>query len=157
LLEEQIESKKITINLDTSFLLRGEIGHLDPGEVIICPSKPDGVDFLKKYNAWGFINMSDFRKPKYFALYVGSPESSVKYFGEIETITKPIQSKDELTTIQEEDMDTFETGKRAIHLKPGSLIELRNPIPLRSKRRGLRGPKYSTLEKIKTAQKLSDL
>lgn len=156
LFETQIQpqSKKV---LHSPTLLRSEITNLAPGEVIVCPSKPDGVEFLKKYNAWGFINMSDHRRPKYFALYVGSPESSVKYFGEIESITKPIQSKDELTTIQEEDMDKFETGKRVIHLKPGSLIELRNPIPLKSKRRGLRGPKYSTLEKIKTAQELSDL
>jgi len=156
LFETQIQPKsKIVLHSPT--LLRDEIINLAPGEVIVCPSKPDGVEFLKKYNAWGFINMSDYRRPKYFALYVGSPESSVKYFGEIESITKPIQSKDELTIIQEEDMDKFETGKRVIHLKLGSLIELRNPIPLKSKRRGLRGPKYSTLEKIKTAQKLSDL
>lgn len=156
LFETQIQPKsKIVLHSPT--LLRGEITNLAPGEVIVCPSKPDGVEFLKKYNAWGFINMSDHRRPKYFALYVGSPESSVKYFGVIESITKPIQSKDELTTIQEEDMDTFEKGKRVIHLKPGSLIELGNPIPLISKRRGLRGTKYSTLEKIKSAKKLSDL
>jgi len=141
----------------TSSITRDVLSSLPPGEVIVCPSKPDGVEFLKKYNAWGYINMSGKRHPKYFALYVGSPESSVKFLGEIESITKPLQSLEEVKLIERKDWETFETGKRVIHLKTDSLIELKNPIPLKSKRRGLRGIKYSSLEKMIKAEKLSDL
>jgi len=44
-----------------------------------------GVEFLKKYNAWGFVTIN--KRVPYFALYVGKPESSVLYFGEVESIT----------------------------------------------------------------------
>ena len=77
LFETQIEVKERALQgpWETTSISRGELSSYPPGEVIICPSKPEGVEFLKKYNAWGFINMSSKKKPQYFALYVGSPES----------------------------------------------------------------------------------
>jgi len=103
-----------------------------PGEVIICPSKPDGVDFLEKYNAWGYVNVSKSRNPEYFALYIGAPKSAIIYFGEIDSISEPLTSKSEIPGISEEDIDKalFDKGKRIIFLKPNSLVKLENPVPL---------------------------
>ena len=136
---------------------RKELSKRSPGEVIICPSRAEGVEFLKKYNAWGFVNIGESRKPRYFALYVGVPESSVLYFGEIDSITQPLESKEELRRIQEEDMDKFARGKRVIHLKSNTLVNFADPIPIRTRRSGLRGIKYTTLEKLVNADNTDEL
>jgi predicted type IV restriction endonuclease len=127
---------------------RKDLSKKADGEVVLCPSRVEGIDFLKKYNAWGFINISKYRRPDYFALYVGRPESSVLYFSEIESITKPLESKEELIKILEEDMGTFETGKRVIHLKKDTLVAFKDPLPLKNKRMAPRALRYMTLKKL---------
>ena len=134
---------------------RNELATKPPGEVVLCPSKVEGVEFLKKYNAWGFVTMN--KQVPYFALYVGSPESSVLYFGEVESITKPIASKEDIQRIEEKDIESFPTGKRAIHLKPGTLVKLADPVPLKNRRIAPRGIRYTTLEKLMNANYAEDL
>jgi len=134
---------------------RNELATKPPGEVVLCPSKVEGVEFLKKYNAWGFVTMN--KQVPYFALYVGSPESSVLYFGEVESITKPIASKEDIQRIEEKDIESFPTGKRAIHLKPGTLVKLADPVPLKNRRIAPRGIRYTTLEKLVNANYAEDL
>jgi hypothetical protein len=126
------------------------------GEVVLCPSRIEGVEFLKKYNAWGFVKL---RKPDvpYFALYVGKPESSVLYFGEIESITQPLKSKDDLAKIREEDKSTFEPGKRVIHLKSGTLVKFEDPIPLSAKKIAPRSLMYTKLERLVQAKNIDEL
>ena len=136
---------------------REELSEKEPGEVLLCPSLPEGVAFLKKYNAWGFVRISSARAPRYLALYVGKPESSVLYFGDIESITQPLDSKQALHKIKEEDLETFETGKRVIHLKPGSLVRFKDPIPLKDRRKAPRGLRYTTLRKLIQADYVDDL
>lgn len=136
---------------------RKNLSEKPSGEVVLCPSRVEGVEFLKKYNAWGFVNMSRYRSPDYFALYVGRPKSSVLYFGEIDSITQPLRSKEELSKIREEDMKTFESGKRVIHLKPKSLVKFEDPVPLKDKRMAPRALRYTTLEKLIKAHYLEDL
>ena len=133
---------------DIPTIARRDLSGKQPGEVVLCPSKADGVAFLKKYNAWGFVNISKHRNPEYLTMYIGRPESSVLYFGEIDSITKPLKSKDELIQIQEKDRETFETGKRVVHLKPDTLVKFSNPIPLKNKKMAPRGLRYITLEKL---------
>ena len=134
---------------------RSQLSAYPLGEVLVSPSKPEGVEFLRKYNAWGFIRV--LRKPRYFALYVGRPESKLLYFAEIDRITDPIGAREEISMIQDQDMDTFEKGKQVIWLKPNSLKKFTDPIPLIDKRRGPRGPRYTTIEKIVNAKRFSDL
>jgi len=142
------EIKKIT---------RKELSKLTEAEVMICPSRIEGVDFLKKYKSWGFVNIGKGRDPKYFALYVGAPESSVKYFAEIQSITQPLESKEELNKILDEDTEEFEKGKQVINLKPETLVELEDQIPLRHKRKAPRGCRYSTLKKLIDAESIQEL
>lgn len=151
--EERIPPPKGKIQL----IVRKELSTKAPGEVIICPSRVEGVDFLQKYNAWGFVYIGKTRNPKYFALYVGVPESSVLYFGDIGSITQPLKSKEELRKIQEEDLETFQRGKRVIHLKPETLVKFKDPISLKTRRGGLRGIKYTTLEKLIKANYTDEL
>lgn len=137
-------------------ITRKELATKSPGEVVLFPSRIEGVEFLKKYNAWGFVTMSRKHVP-YFALYVGKPESSVLYFGEIESITQPLQSKEDLVKIQEKDTKTFEAGKRVIHLKPGTLVKFKDPISLKNKRSAPRGLRYTALEKLIQANNIEEI
>jgi hypothetical protein len=161
LLEEKAETpsslggKKLTSEIPS--ISRHEISTKPTGELILCPSRVEGFDFLKKYNAWGFVNISKDHNPKYFALYVGKPYSSVLYFAEIESVTQPLKSKEEINKIQKEDLDTFETGKRVIHMKSGSLVTLQDPLPLKNKRQAPRALRYSTLQKLINATFVEDL
>jgi len=152
---EEIERRRVAGDIPQK--KRKELSDKELGEVLLCPSRLDGVDFLKKYNAWGFIRMSKARAPRYLALYVGKPESSVLYFGDIESTTQPLKSRQDLEKIEEEDLETFETGKRVIHLKLGSLIKFKDPIPLKNKKAAPRGPIYTTLKKLIQANYVNDL
>lgn len=157
LFEKQSETVPIeTVEKELQLVTRDLLGATPSGRVVICPSKIGGVEFLKKYNAWGFVNMREENIP-YFALYVGSPESSVLYFGEIESITKPLKSKEDLVKIQETDIETFEPGKRVIHLKLGTLVKFADPIPLKNNRFVPKARLYTTLEKLVQANCVEDL
>jgi len=137
-------------------ITRNELATRSPGEVVICLSKAEGVEFLKKYNAWGFISMRKAHVP-YFALYVGKPFSSVLYFGEVESITQPLKSKEDVANIQEQDKELFDAGKRVIHLKPGTLVKFEDPIPLKGRKSAFRGLRYTNLEKLMQAKYIDEL
>lgn len=157
LFERQIETVPPgPIEKEVRLISRKELANKPSGEVIICPSRIEGVEFLKKYNAWGFVSLSR-ENMSYFALYVGRPESSVLYFGEIDSITQPLRSKEDLIKIQEKDTKRFEAGKRVIHLKPGTLVKFADPIPLKGKRSAPRGLRYTTLEKLIQANDIGEL
>ena len=156
LFEKQVETVTGPIPTgEVQLIARNNLAGKSPGEVVVCPSRVEGVEFLKKYNAWGFVTIG--RKVPYFALYVGRPESSVLYFGEIESITQPLKSKADLVKIQMQDTETFETGKRVIHLKPRTLVRFKDPVPLRNKRSAPRGLRYTTLKKLIQANNVSEL
>jgi hypothetical protein len=140
---------------EVQLITKQELAKKPPGEVVVCPSKVDGIKFLKKYNAWGFVPVK--RHPPYFALYVSKPESSVLYFGEIESISPPLKSKEELVGISDEDMGTFEPGKRFIRLKQGTLVKFKEPIPLKNKNTAPQGLRYTTLEKLVQADDVGKL
>jgi len=153
--QSQIVPKK-TIEKDMKLVARKQLEAKPSGKVIICPSKIAGVEFLKKYNAWGFVNIREENVP-YFALYVGRPNSSISYFGEVDSITKPLESKDDLAKIKEEDKETFEPGKRVIHLKPGTLVKFTDPIPLKNKRFVPKSRLYTTLKDLIQANQVENL
>lgn len=145
-----------TFEKRVQLVARKQLATKPSGKVVVCPSKTGGVEFLKKYNAWGFVKMREEDIP-YFALYVGRPESSILYFGEIDSITKPLKSKEDIVKIQETDIETFEPGTRVIHLKPGTLVKFVDPIPLKNKRFVPKGRLYTTLRKLTQADSIGFL
>lgn len=125
---------------------------------MLFPAKMEGAQFLVKYNAWGYVRPG--RKTPYLALHVGSPKSGVLYFGEVESMTQPFTSKEDAikgTGIKEKDMKLFSTGKRVVILKPGTLVEFKDPIKLLDKHTAPRGLRYTTLQKIMEAKCVADL
>jgi hypothetical protein len=129
---------------------RSSVINLEEGNVVICPSKPEGVDFLKQYQAWGFVRIK--REPRYFALYVSSPKHAITHFGEVEKVVDPKYSR----VANPEEYSTYKVGKKVIQLKVGSLRELSDPIT-KGTQRVPQGIWYTTLSKFLHANTLDDL
>jgi hypothetical protein len=126
-----------------------------PGEVAICPSKSEGIAFLRKHNAWGFVRIK--RKPKYFALYVSSPESKISFFGHVRDVVDPADAASPVRDSYHE-YDSFEEGKKVIVLQPESLFRLREGIPLGSTVGKVPySLRYVSLSRFLSAKTLDDL
>ena len=158
--EEKIQNpdEKETPSIKTESILtinKNELRKLEEGRVAVCPSKPDGLNFLIKYNSWGFINIAG--KPKYFALYVSAPESSIQYFGEVEAIMDPRDPSSPLA----ENIDKYSNqieGKQLIKLKENSLRRLKEEILLGENRnKAIQSLRYWNLSELIAAESIDDL
>jgi len=125
---------------------------LADGELIICPSKPDGVKFLLTYEAWGFIGIK--RTPKYLALYVSRPYSEVQYIAEVDRIMDPLESSSPVP--DPEKFEQFEPGKKLVVLKTGTIRKLVDPIKLGEAFPPVRS-RYTTLSKLIEAKDLDEV
>lgn len=131
---------------------RSTLRSLPDGELMICPSRPEGVNFLRENNAWGFVRPK--RTPRYFALYVSHPVAAVKYFGEIGAIVDP--KAPESTLRNPEEYDTYTEGKKLVLLKQGTLSELSDPITPGIRHGFQQNLWYTTLGKFISAATLDD-
>jgi hypothetical protein len=156
LFEKSTEPPRSQEVQEVKLVRREELADKQPGDVVVCTSRAGGIEFVKKYSAWGYVNMAR-EDIRYFALYVGAPKSSVLYFAEVESITPPLESKDELGRIKKEDAKSFQRGQRVIHLKLGTLTEFADPIPLENRKAAPRAIRYTTLDKLIEAEKVYDL
>jgi len=153
-IENPIESE-ISDDYEVPSITRKEMQSLKDGEVAVCSSKPDGVSFLKKHNAWGFVRIA--KKPEYFALYISSPESSIMYFGIVEDVLDP---KDPESPVAETagKYETYEEGKKIIKLKPNKLWRLEEDIKLGDDRnQAIQSLTYFDLKKFRVAKTINDL
>jgi len=127
--------------------------------ILICSGKPSfrtkdedlpyGVEFLKKYNAWGFLKPC--RKVPFFALYVAAPVSSIKYFAEIKGFFDP--SLGESHVERYEEYPNYQVGRRLIKLK--NIRILKNPIPY--KKIAIQNTKFVDMDTFKSAETTLDL
>jgi len=138
-----------------SELKRDDIQGTPNDLVAVFPSRKEGIDFLIKYNAWGYIRMN--KKPKYLAFYVKKPYSQILFIGEFSQLSPPFNSKDEIKDIDDADKDTFTPGKSVIYLKKNSLVKLSNPISCEHDGYAPQGLFYTTLGKIKKAKNTDEL
>jgi len=129
---------------------RSSLSDLEEGDIVVCPSRPEGVDFLKRNQAWGFVRIR--REPRYFALYVSSPIHAITHFGEVEKVAEPKDSR----VANPEEYETYGVGKKVIQLKAGSLKELGDPIT-KGTQPIPQGIWYTTLSKFLRANTLDDL
>lgn len=136
-------------------LTRQEMQQMQDGQVLVCPSKPDGVQFFNRFQAWGFLRALR-RIPRYVALYVTAPESAVRFLAEVERIadqgTAPAEIRDAYPG------DTWPKGKRVLVFKGDGIWELASPIPLGMQRKKApRGPFGCSLSQLARAASLDDL
>lgn len=132
---------------------RSDIQGPDDALVAVFPTRKSGVKFLKDNNAWGFVRLG--RRPDFVAMYVTEGISEIRYVAEVAEIVKPTEA--DLVKPAEEYTDQAEFGrdKRVVRFKDNSLYELENPIPFET--RYPQGLRYSTLEKLRTAETTDDV
>ena len=153
---EQIERKVFGPKFSgIPVISKNELGPLREGRVVICTSKPRGVKFLLRYNAWGFIRIQ--KEPDYFALYVSRPLSRVSYFGEVKKIVYPKDSDSPIKAEQVSRYESFGEGKKIIVLKPKSLRRLKEGIPKGPLKKLPQGIRYTTLTQFVNARTTDDL
>lgn len=138
---------------DLPTLTGQQMAHLDDGTVALCPSKPDGIEFLKKHNAWGFIRLN--RAPKYLALYISQPVSAIQFVGEVERV---IDGDDPSSPVGTE-TEAYQPNRKLVVLKRGRLWRLAEQITLGVPRPGKapQGPRYLELSELAIARTLDDL
>ncbi|MFQ5873335.1 MAG: hypothetical protein ACE5JL_06000 [Dehalococcoidia bacterium] len=135
-------------------LRREELSQLEDGQVLICPSRPDGVDFFMRYRAWGFIRLRE--QPRYVALYVAQPESAIRFLGEVERIVDHDTAPKGMRSVYQ--WEGWPAGKKALLFKPGRAWELAEPISLGGDRKKApRGPRGCTLSDLARARTMDDL
>lgn len=108
-------------------IARHEINGPDDTLGALFPTQPDGIEFLRENNAWGFVSIS--REPAFVAMYVSGSESGVKYFARVEEIVNTENAELARPT---EEYPHFESRKKVIVFQPESLYELEDPIPYRN-------------------------
>lgn len=135
-----------------STLSRENLRALPDGICLIRASKPDGIDFLLKYKAWGFIGQPH-RDPRYLALYVSDPISAVKYLGEVGQVLDPSHPSSPVRNEYRE-FDTYKAGRKVMTLR--QLWKLERPIP-KGRRGGLAWPLYCSLRQLAKASDLDNL
>jgi len=113
--------------------------------VAVYPSRPDGVKFLLKNNAWGYVRKPS-KKIDYIALYVTKPQQSIVYYGKVRRIIP----QEEHPTLARQDRK----GKCIIELE--RVEKLKEPIAL-GEGDVIQGMRYTSLGKLLTAKTTKDL
>lgn len=111
-------------------------------DLFFCPARNQGFEevFLGK-NQWYSVRIASWRIPKikYIACYRGAPYSAITHYAKVKEI-KP-----------------YEDGKYIIYFD-GEAIPLENPVILgKSNVMNVRKTRYTSLEKLKTANEVSEI
>lgn len=129
---------------------RGEIEGADDIQGALFPTKPEGIDFIRENNAWGFVSIS--RRPEFVAIYVSGSAKEVQYFARVKEI---VDAKDAELARPVEEYPQFDLSKSVVVFEPESLYELEDPIPYRAKTPySLR---YTSLGRFRSATGTDDL
>lgn len=125
------------------------IKELSDVDTIVCPANEEGFkEVFIKQNRWYAIRISPSMIPqlKYIAMYETAPTSAIRWIGEIEKIEKCVRPGYE----QSGKYEVFIKEKREI--KPLKLSDEKNIKGIAPQ-----GPRYTKVEFIEKAKKLSDI
>ena len=150
----KVETRRSSSSITIEKVPLADLSSLPDDEVIICPSKPAGVDWMLRYYGWGYIRIR--RQPKYFALYVTDSTRRVRYFARVDRIVEPSADDSPVKEVYSTDR-TYKPGKKVLLFKPDSLSRLGEEIPLGENRYILQSPKYYTLSSLRKARTTDDL
>lgn len=121
--------------------------------VAVFPTRESGLPFLKENEAWGFVRVGS--QFDYVAMYVTGDVREVQYFAEMDEIVEPGEAGLQRDPMEYKDGAKIAEDKMVIKFKPGTLLELEDPIPYETKYpQGLR---YTTLGELRGAKTTDDL
>lgn len=136
-------------------LARANLASLPDGLVVICPGRRDGVEWMKRYNAWGYKRIG--RAPEYFALYVSEGVREIRYLAQIKAIVDPSHPDSPVRGRYEEE-GFYKPGKKVIVFEEGSLTKLDPPIPIGSDTgKAPQNLRYCSLNDFRMARTLDDI
>ncbi len=128
----------------------------DSSLVAVFPSRPDGEEFLRKFNAWGFVSLRG--NPRFCAIYFTKPEQSIRIVASISRIIPAsawlAANKDKAT---ERDFESYDPDKSVIEFKPKEAWELEDPVPWEKGDPVIYGLRYTSLGDLRRASRIGDL
>lgn len=130
----------------------GDVGDDPSAQVGIYPSNESGIEFLKTYNAWGFISIA--QAPEYFMIYISKPRQEIQFIGDVDEVIVA----DDFVRIHDIDTDTYQYGESKKVVKFSDLYRLKEPIPLGGDNpHRMQGLLYTTLRAVQNADSTDDL
>jgi len=132
---------------------RTEIDGDDDAKVAVFPTKEFGLPFLKQNNAWAFVRVgSEF---EYVAMYVTGDVRQVKYLAKVKDVIPPDEADLEQPALSYVERDEIGEGKMVVRFEPGSLYELEDPVPYKTKYP--QSLQYTTLGALRSAETTDDM
>lgn len=132
---------------------RQEIEGDPDSRLAVFPTKETGLPFLIENEAWGFVRVgSDF---DYVAMYVTGDVQEVRYFAKVREVVDPDEANLMRDPLEYIDRAKIGEGKKVIKFESGSLYELEDPIPYKS--RYPQGLRYTTLGQLRNANTTDDM
>lgn len=131
---------------------RADVSGEDDAHTALYASQESGVDFLSKYQAWGFIDIAS--EPEYFLIYLSKPFQHVRYLGVVDEITPADQF------VEDHDIPSgeFKYGDSKKVVEFSELFRLEDPIPIGpDSPHRMQGLLYTTLGEVKRAETTDDL
>ena len=129
-----------------------EIDDDDDAHVAVYASDESGIEFLKKYTAWGFISIAS--EPDYFLVYLTKPHQEIRYIGVVDEVVDA--TKFVVDNNIPKNRYKFDERKKVVVFS--ELHELQEPIPvgIDSPSR-MQGLLYTTLGDTKRANSTDEL
>jgi len=121
--------------------------------VAVFPTRESGLPFLKENEAWGFVRVG--REFNYVAMYVTGDVGEVKYIAEVDEVLPPDQAGLLRDPLAYKDRAELADDKKVIRFKSGSLYELADPVPFKT--RYPQALRYTTLGELKAAETTDDM
>jgi hypothetical protein len=151
--EDTTDEVEPVVNQVSGEMARNEIEGDSDARVAVFPTKESGVPFLKENEAWGFVRVgSEF---SYVAMYVSGDVGEIKYIAEVKDVVEPDEAELVRDPLEYKDGAKIAEGKKVIRFKDGSLHELEDPIPFKTKYpQSLR---YTTLGELRDAKTTDDI
>lgn len=137
---------------DFSVISLSEVEGESDAHVAVYPSNTDGIEFLQKHLAWGFISIA--QQPDYFLIYLTAPFGHIRYLGVVDDIVPA----DEFIANNDipQEKHKYDEGKKVVSFS--DLYELETPIPLGDESPyRMQGLLYTTLGNVKSAATTDDL
>ena len=132
---------------------RQEITGNPDSRVAVFPTKQSGIPFLKENEAWGFVRVG--KEFEYVAMYVTGNVREVQYVAKVRDVVDPNEADLRREPSEYKDGAKIAEGKKVVRFEQGSLHELEDPIPFKTKYP--QGVRYTTLGALRTAETTDDL
>ena len=123
----------------------------DDAHTAVYASDESGIEFLRKYEAWGFISIAS--QPEYFLVYLTRPHQEIRFLGVVEDVV----DADTFVSAEGIPTDEYQYGDEKKVIVFSELYELETPIPLGDASHRMQGLLYTTLGEARTAESTDDL